>query len=81
MQPSSLRGYRDYDGSFSSSNFNPAAALGLVSGDVPSRDLSWIGDFSDELAVDISTREFEDAVVLIEKGASPHLLPHMTLTR
>ncbi|KAL7340040.1 exocyst complex component EXO84 [Rhodotorula toruloides] len=74
--PSSLRGYRDYDGSFSSSNFNPAAALGLVSGDVPSRDLSWIGDFSDELAVDISTREFEDAVVLIEKGKS--ILPKIS---
>jgi len=31
--------------------------------------LSWIGDYSDELAVSIATREFEDAVVWVEKGA------------
>lgn len=48
-------------------DFDPVATLGL-SESSSARDLSWIGDFSDELAVAISTREFETAVSLVERG-------------
>lgn len=36
--------------------------------DPSGKDISWIGDFSDELCVAIVTRAYEDAVVLVEKG-------------
>lgn len=49
------------------SDFDPVSALGLSEAS-SARDLSWIGDFSDELAVAISTREFEAAVSLVERG-------------
>lgn len=69
-QASGLRGFRsDYDGTFASSGFSPATALGLGKDDPTGKDLSWIGDYSDELSVAISTREFEGAVVWVEKGA------------
>ncbi|GAA5976546.1 hypothetical protein JCM10908_005539 [Rhodotorula pacifica] len=76
--PSSLRGYRsDFDPTLADSDFDPVAALGL-SESSSARDLSWIGDFSDELAVSISTREFETAVSLVERGKSilPQLAGH-----
>ncbi|GAA5974202.1 hypothetical protein JCM11641_003323 [Rhodosporidiobolus odoratus] len=57
-----------YDGTFSSSGFSPAAFLGLGKDEPTGKDSGWIGDFADELAVNIATREFEDAVVLVEKG-------------
>lgn len=38
--------------------------------DPTGKDLSWIGDFSDELSVAIATRTFEEAVEMIEKGKS-----------
>lgn len=66
-QPSSLRGYRsDFDSSFADADFDPVEALGLS--DSSTRDSSWIGDFSDELSVAVSVREFENAVSLIERG-------------
>ncbi|GAA5938435.1 uncharacterized protein JCM15063_000734 [Sporobolomyces koalae] len=71
--PSGLR--NDYDGSFNSSEFNPASILGFVRDDPSGKDSSWIGDYSDELSVAISTRSFEDAVVLVEKGKS--ILPQL----
>ncbi|GAA6058631.1 hypothetical protein JCM10212_004042 [Sporobolomyces blumeae] len=71
--PSGLR--HDYDGSFASSGFSPAAILGFGRDDPSGKDLSWIGDYSDELAVAIATRSFEDAVVLVEKGKS--ILPQI----
>ncbi|TKA57432.1 hypothetical protein B0A53_00661 [Rhodotorula sp. CCFEE 5036] len=76
--PSSLRGYRsDFDPSLADSDFDPVSALGLSEAS-SARDLSWIGDFSDELAVAISTREFETAVSLVERGKSilPQLAGH-----
>ncbi|GAA5998283.1 exocyst subunit EXO84 [Rhodotorula paludigena] len=73
---SGLRGFRsDYDGTFASSGFSPATALGLGKDDPTGKDLSWIGDYSDELSVAISTREFEGAVVWVEKGKS--ILPQI----
>lgn len=70
-QPSALRGSRqDYDGSFSSSGFSPSQILGFGKDDPTGKDLSWIGDYSDELSVAIATREFEEATVLVEKGES-----------
>lgn len=65
-QPSGLR--HDYDGSFASSEFRPSSILGFGKDDPSGKDLSWIGDYSDELSVAIATRSFEDAVVLVEKG-------------
>lgn len=65
-QPSGLR--HDYDGSFASSEFRPSSILGYGKDDPSGKDLSWIGDYSDELSVAICTRSFEDAVVLVEKG-------------
>ncbi|GAA5868987.1 hypothetical protein JCM3774_002441 [Rhodotorula dairenensis] len=76
--PSSLRGYRsDFDPASGDSDFDPVAALGLSEAS-SARDLSWIGDFSDELAVSISTREFEAAVSFVERGKSilPQLAGH-----
>ncbi|BGP38482.1 exocyst complex component exo84 [Rhodotorula kratochvilovae] len=70
------RGFRsDFDGTFASSGFSPAAILGVGRDDPTGRDQSWIGDFSDELSVSIATREFEDAVVWVEKGKS--ILPQI----
>ncbi|TNY18529.1 exocyst complex component EXO84 [Rhodotorula diobovata] len=70
------RGFRsDFDGTFASSGFSPAAILGVGRDDPSGKDLSWIGDYSDELAVSIATREFEDAVVWVEKGKS--ILPQI----
>ncbi|GAA5946666.1 hypothetical protein JCM3775_001139, partial [Rhodotorula graminis] len=70
------RGFRsEFDGTFASSGFSPAAILGVGRDDPSGKDLSWIGDFSDELAVSIATREFEDAVVWVEKGKS--ILPQI----
>ncbi|GAA5851476.1 hypothetical protein JCM9279_001081 [Rhodotorula babjevae] len=70
------RGFRsDFDGTFASSGFSPAAILGVGRDDPSGKDLSWIGDFSDELAVSIATREFEDAVVWVEKGKA--ILPQI----
>ncbi|GAA6028052.1 hypothetical protein JCM8097_001849 [Rhodosporidiobolus ruineniae] len=64
-----LRGSGQYlDGSFSSSGFSPAKFLGFGKDDPTGKDLSWIGDFADELAVNIATREFEEGTVLVEKG-------------
>lgn len=51
------------------SGFSPNAILGFGPEDASSKDLGWIGDYSDELAVAIALRKFEEAVVLIEKGA------------
>ncbi|BGP54222.1 hypothetical protein JCM8202_001355 [Rhodotorula sphaerocarpa] len=75
--PSSLRGYRsDFDSSFADADFDPVEALGLS--DSSTRDSSWIGDFSDELSVAVSVREFENAVSLIERAKSilPQLAAH-----
>ncbi|KAI5481542.1 hypothetical protein MNV49_002768, partial [Pseudohyphozyma bogoriensis] len=67
--PSNLRSARfDYDGSLPSSGFSPSEILGFGKDDPTGKDLSWIGDYSDELAVAIATRTFEEAVVLVEKG-------------
>lgn len=58
-----------YDGTFSSSGFSPAAFLGIGKDDPTGKDLTWIGDYADELAVNIATREFDEGVGLVEKGA------------
>jgi hypothetical protein len=50
-----------------------SAVLGFGKDDPTGKDVSWIGDLSDELAVRIALREFESAVVLVEKG--PSVLP------
>ena len=72
---SALRGSRqDYDGALSSSGFSPSQILGFGKDDPSGKDLSWIGDYSDELAASIATRMFEEATVLVEKGMSLHLL-------
>ncbi|GAA5858578.1 hypothetical protein JCM1840_001268 [Sporobolomyces johnsonii] len=73
--PSGLRSSRDYDGSFASSGFSPSAILGFGKDDPSGKDLSWIGDYSDELSVAIATRTFEEAVVLVEKGKT--ILPQI----
>lgn len=49
-------------------DFNPAKYLGFGKDDPSGKDLSWIGDFSDELAVAIVLRTYEEAVVSLEKG-------------
>lgn len=36
--------------------------------DAQGRNLRWIDDFGDELAVSIALRNWTDAVVLVEKG-------------
>ncbi|GAA5898494.1 exocyst subunit EXO84 [Sporobolomyces salmoneus] len=65
----------DYEGSFASSEFRPSSILGFGKDDPTGKDLGWIGDYSDELSVAISTRSFEDAVVLVEKGKT--ILPQI----
>ncbi|GAA5954199.1 hypothetical protein JCM21900_006959 [Sporobolomyces salmonicolor] len=72
---SGLRSSRDYDGSFASSGFSPSKILGFGKDDPSGKDLSWIGDYSDELSVTIATRAFEEAVVLVEKGKT--ILPQI----
>lgn len=68
---SAPRGSRqDYDGSYSASGFSPSQVFGFGKDDPSGKDLSWIGDFSDELAVKIAIRDFEEATALIEKGKS-----------
>lgn len=68
-QPSTLRSARfDYDGSLPSSGFSPSQILGFGKDDPTGKDLSWIGDYSDELSVSIAMRMFEEACVLVEKG-------------
>ncbi|KAM0788257.1 hypothetical protein ACM66B_001408 [Microbotryomycetes sp. NB124-2] len=76
-----LRGSRqDYDGTYSSTGFNPRQLFESVKDDPSGKDLSWIDDVSDEMAVSIAIREFESATTLIEKGkkALPQLAadPH-----
>ncbi|GAA5869196.1 hypothetical protein JCM16303_000387 [Sporobolomyces ruberrimus] len=71
--PSGFR--HDYDGSFASSEFDPSTILGYGKDDPSGKDLSWIGNYSDELSVAIATRSFEDAVVLVEKGKT--ILPQI----
>lgn len=58
----------DYDGTVPTAGFSPHAILGFGPEDATSKDLSWIGDYSDELAVTIALRQFEEAVALVEKG-------------
>lgn len=50
------------------SNFSPSKHFGFGKDDPSGKDLSWIGDVSDELVVNIALREFEAAVALVEKG-------------
>ena len=51
--------------------FQPSTIFSFVSSDDPSgKDLSWIDDIADQLAVHISLREFEQAVSLIETSKS-----------
>lgn len=54
----------------STSDFSPSEFLGFgkSDSDVGQKDLTWIGDFSDELAVAIVLRTYEKAVGLVEKG-------------
>ncbi|KAK4699025.1 exocyst complex component 8, partial [Phenoliferia sp. Uapishka_3] len=82
--PGTLRSARfDYDGSLPSSGFSPTEMLGFGKDDPTGKDLSWIGDYSDELSVSIAMRMFEEAVVLVEKGKTiiPHLVedPHASV--
>lgn len=49
--------------------FKPSQHFGFGKDDPSGKDLSWIGDVSDELVVHISLRNFEAAVTLIEQGA------------
>ncbi|GAA5855919.1 hypothetical protein JCM8547_000416 [Rhodosporidiobolus lusitaniae] len=64
-----------YDGTFSPSGFSPAVFLGIGKDDPTGKDLTWIGDYADELAVNIATREFDEGVGLVEKGK--RLLPQI----
>ncbi|KAK4045998.1 exocyst complex component exo84 [Microbotryomycetes sp. JL201] len=74
---STLRGPRqDYDGTYSSTGFNPRQLFDFVKDDPSGKDSSWIEDVSDEMAVSIAIREFEAATVLIEKGKKA--LPQLT---
>jgi hypothetical protein len=49
-----------------------SSVLDFVKDDPTGKDVSWIGDLSDELAVRVALREFEAAVVLVEKGLWTH---------
>lgn len=52
-------------------SFQPSAIFPFVtSNDTSGKDLSWIDDIADQLAVHIALREFEEAVSLIEKAKS-----------
>lgn len=71
MQAGNLRGVRlDYDGKSALPGFSPSQAFGIGIDDPSGKDMSWIGDFSDELSVAIATRTFEEAVEFVEKGLS-----------
>lgn len=48
--------------------FSPSKHFGFGKDDPSGKDLSWIGDVSDELVVRIALRDFESAVALVEKG-------------
>lgn len=75
-QPSTLRSTRfDYDGSLPSSGFSPSQILGFGKDDPTGKDLSWIGDYADELSVTIAMRMFDEAVTLVEKGSFLHFSP------
>lgn len=37
------------------------------------RDARWVSDYADELSVTIALRQWDDAVALVESGASPVL--------
>ena len=51
--------------------FQPSLVFPFIASDDPTgKDLSWIDDVSDQLAVHIALREFEEAVALIEKAKS-----------
>ena len=51
--------------------FKPSLIFPFITSDDPSgKDLSWIDDISDQLAVRIALREFEEAVALLEKAKS-----------
>lgn len=72
LQSSTIRGAGrfDYDRAGPALGFSPSAILGFGTDDPTGKDLSWIGDYSDELSVSVATRMFEEAVVLVEKGMS-----------
>ena len=54
------------------STFSPSRHFGFGKDDPSGKDLSWIDDVADELAVQIALREFEEGVVLVEKGPLVH---------
>ena len=41
---------------------------GGVGGDAQGRNLRWMDDFGDELAVAIAVRDWDESVALVEKG-------------
>lgn len=49
-------------------SFSPSAHFGFGKDDPTGKDLSWIGDFSDELAVAIALHDYDAAVDLVDKG-------------
>ncbi|KAH9817504.1 Cullin repeat-like-containing domain protein [Melampsora americana] len=49
-------------------NVQPSKILGFGKNDPTGKDLSWIGDLSDELSVSIACRAYDEASELIEKS-------------
>jgi len=48
--------------------FGAGGGGGGVGGDAQGRNLRWIDDFGDELAVAIAVRDWDESVELVEKG-------------
>lgn len=52
---------------FTAPTFNAYAYFGLPGADMSGKDQSWIGDIADELTVHIVSRDFDEAIDLIDK--------------
>lgn len=59
--------------------FGAGGGGGGVGGDAQGRNLRWIDDFGDELAVAIAVRNWNESVELVEKG-EPFFLSLLSLS-
>lgn len=60
--------YEEPLGLSNANKIQPSKILGFGKDDPTGKDLSWIGDLSDELAVSIACRSYDEASELIEKA-------------